>query len=97
MKLYSDLAVSAGSLRYPLRSSDEGDGALGVPGMSAQGGGDVARAVETEHPDHEIAQSSHYLRCRADTDLAAVFVESALGGQCKRFSMPQCPRTNCSS
>ncbi len=44
--------MCAGSLRYPLWGSNEGDSALGLPGMHAQGGGDVAHAAQAKQSDH---------------------------------------------
>ena len=45
----------SGSLRYPLRGADEGDGALGVPGVGAPRGGDVAHAAKTKQPNYQVA------------------------------------------
>ena len=45
----------SGSLHYPLGSSDEGDGALGVPGVGAPRGGDVADTAEAKQSDHQVA------------------------------------------
>jgi len=67
--------MRAGPLRYPLRGGDEGDGALGVPGVGAQRGGDVADTAEAKQSDHQVAQSGHYLGGSAGSDLAAVLVE----------------------
>jgi len=47
--------MRAGPLRYPLRGGDEGDGALGVPGVGAPRGGDVARAAKTKQSNYQVA------------------------------------------
>jgi len=48
-------ATGPGSLGYLLGGSDESDGAMGIPSVSAQRGGDVVQAAETKESDHQVA------------------------------------------
>jgi hypothetical protein len=52
-----------------------GQGAGGVAGVAAQGGGEVDRSAATEHADCEVAQACHDLRASPGAQLGCVLGE----------------------
>jgi hypothetical protein len=68
--------------------AEECEGAGGVTGVVAQGGGDVASAVEAQDRDGEVAQASHGPRGGAGADLGGVLGKSDIADVVQRLDAP---------
>src|SRR5829696_3176175 len=71
-----------------LADAEEGEGAGGVTGVVAQGGGDVASAVEAQDRDGEVAQAGHGPRGGAGADLGGILGKGDIADVVQRLDAP---------
>ena len=65
-----------------------GEGAGGVAGVVAEGGGEVDRPRPAEHADGEVTQAGHNVGAGPDADLGAVLGEGDVADVMQRLDRP---------
>jgi hypothetical protein len=70
------------------RDAEEGQGSGGVAGVAAQGGGDVASAVEAQDRDGEVAQAGHGPGGGVGADLGGVLGVGGVADVVQRLDAP---------